>query len=294
MRLARIHLALVVGAACVAGGFATLSTAQSSRSSATDRTRLPLGDGRVTASGPRRGWVFACRVGGPGGSGAFRDGPWIKSNGTFDLTAKAVVNGNVAWPGQVVFRRTNGRLLILGNGLPNSHGTGIFPISPSDDAYAYDRNPNRIRGQFVGYNLPASPARAGRRSCLPGGPIGVARNGVVIYIGLDAASRDAVAHETHDRCGGHPQRSGQYHYHAIPGCLTAGASRRRHSRLVGYALDGFRIYGHRGAGGKLLTNADLDACHGHSHRIGGRRRYHYHATLEYPYTLGCFRGTPAR
>ena len=93
----------------MAGGFATLSTAQSSRSSATDRTRLPLGDGRVTTSSPRRGWIFACRVGGPGGPGAFRDGPWIKSNGTFDLPAKAVVNGNVVWPGQVAFRRTNGR-----------------------------------------------------------------------------------------------------------------------------------------------------------------------------------------
>ena len=39
----------------------------------------------------------------------------------------------------------------------------------------------------------------------------------------------------------------------------------------------------------LCTNADLDICHGHSH---GALGYHYHATIEYPYTIGCYRGTP--
>ena len=73
---------------------------------------------------------------------------------------------------------------------------------------------------------------------------------------------------------------------------------KRHSAVVGYALDGFPITGRRGDAGKLLSNADLDACHGHVGTIvvdGKRvRTYHYHATLEYPYTLGCFHGTPLR
>lgn len=34
---------------------------------------------------------------------------------------------------------------------------------------------------------------------------------------------------------------------------------------MGYALDGFGIFGPRSLGGKLVTNADLDECHGHSH-----------------------------
>ena len=46
-----------------------------------------------------------------------------------------------------------------------------------------------------------------------------------------------------------------------------------------------------------MRNSALDACHGHTHtvKIDGKRvrLYHYHATMEYPYTLGCFRGTPA-
>ena len=68
------------------------------------------------------------------------------------------------------------------------------------------------------------------------------------------------------------------------------------SPLVGYALDGFGIYGPRGADGKLVTNADLDECHG---RVGevmfnGKKQmmYHYVLNNEYPYSVGCFRGTP--
>jgi hypothetical protein len=62
------------------------------------------------------------------------------------------------------------------------------------------------------------------------------------------------------------------------------------------AWDGFGIYGRYGENGELLTNDDLDVCHGHAHEIEWDGEvvelYHYHATWEYPYTLGCFYGTP--
>jgi hypothetical protein len=160
-----------------------------------------------------------------------------------------------------------------------------------------DRNPNSIRAQTIGWTLP-KPVAAARPSCLGGGPIGVAVNGVAIFNAMDALNRDAAAYEILDRCDGHPERSGRYHYHTIPACLTKGDRAGQHSGVVGYALDGFPITGVRGDGGKALTNAELDACHGHTGSItlaGKRvRSYHYHATLEYPYTLGCFRGTPLR
>ena len=122
--------------------------------------------------------------------------------------------------------------------------------------------------------------------------------GSVLFDALDAEGRDAPAHEIQDRCGGHPERTGQYHYHSLSPCADAGSSAKAHSKLVGYALDGFGIYGPRGEAGRLLSNADLDVCHGHTHVIAWRgkqvRMYHYHTTAEYPYTLGCFRGTPVR
>lgn len=292
-----VPLALCVGVATATSvGMAgvTLGAGESS----TNPAFLPIGDGKVTTSGPRRGYVYACRTGmaPPGGAGAFAEGPWIRGDGTYDLTAKATVDGSVRWS-SATFKdvRSGAKRVLSGNGLPTKQTTGEFPIAASDDAYRYDRNPNSIRPQSERYSLPLHPKPARSAGCLSGGPIGVAKNGVAIFNGLDAEDRDAVAHEVQDACGGHPQQQGMYHYHSIPACLTAGESTHRASGLVGFALDGYPIYGPRGAGGRLLSNEDLDACHGRTSKVlfEGRpqRIYHYNATLEFPYTLGCFHGT---
>lgn len=256
---------------------------------ATDIHRLPLGDGRVSSAGARRGRVYECRQM-TGGGGAFRDGPWIHSDGTFDLTAKPTVDGAVAWPSaRVRITRRSGRVRVTGNGLPVGATTGTFPIAPGDDAYEYDRNPNSIAPRSVSLTLPAAK-RAARPNCLTGGPIGYAVNGVAIFDALDGENRDAVAHEIQDACDGHPERTGVYHYHSIPACLTAGI-KGGGAKVVGWMIDGYPIVSEKG-----VTNADLDACHGRTSRITlfGRRvrTYHYDATSEYPYTAGCFRGTP--
>lgn len=256
--------------------------------SPTNLHRLPLGDGKTTLDGPKRGYVYSCGLG-PGGGGAFAAGPWIHGS-TFDETAKAVVAGAVAWPqAKVSFTRVHGRMHVSGNGLPVGIPTGTFPIAAGTAAYSYDRNPNSIEAQPISWLLPA-PSPAHRPGCLGGGAIGIALDGVPIFDALDAEGRDAVAHEVQDSCGGHPQVNGEYHYHEISPCLLKGESTTSASPLVGYALDGYPIYGPRGPGGRLYTDADLDACHGHV--VNGH--YRYQATLEYPYTLGCFHGTPLR
>jgi hypothetical protein len=65
---------------------------------------------------------------------------------------------------------------------------------------------------------------------------------------------------------------------------------------VGYAIDGFGIFGPRGEDGRIVRNRDLDVCHGHTHTImwDGKKvvMYHYHLNGEYPYSIGCFRGKP--
>jgi len=256
-----------------------------------DRTRLPIGDNSISRS-PTVGSVWSCQTTFTG-SGAFRDGPWITGDGTYDYTAKAVVDGHVSWPSRFTIEKTGDTRTITGNGLP-SHPTGAFPVARTDDAYQYDRNPNRISEQTVSLSLPATPGLAGQPSCAPGA-VGVLLTGSLIFNALDAAGRDAVAHELQDACQGHPQPQGVYHYHNLTSCLDDGGD--GHSPLMGYAFDGFGIYGHHGEGGAALTNADLDGCHGHTHAIewDGRslEMYHYHATAEFPYTVGCFRGQPA-
>jgi YHYH protein len=259
--------------------------------------QIPIGDGRISDR-PTIGSVWSCRanLGGDGIGGAQASGNWIHADGTYDFTSKPIVDGAIAWPSKFSIQVKQNSRSITGNRLPKDL-TGSFPISPDDDAYNYDRNPNSIAPANYQVNLPAMPRVAAAASCLPLGEIGVLVNGGYFFNALDAGGKDAVAHEIQDRCQGHPEITGAYHYHNVTTCLEPQRAGKVHSALVGYAFDGFGIYGHRGENGRDLTNADLDACHGHSHEVEWDRRkvnlYHYHATWEYPYTVGCFRGTPA-
>ena len=55
----------------------------------------------------------------------------------------------------------------------------------------------------------------------------------MLFSALDAAGRDAVAHEVHDGCQGHPQITGTYHYHSVTACLEDKRLANGHSDLVG-------------------------------------------------------------
>lgn len=253
---------------------------------------LPLGDGKLSKT-PKVGYLYSCETE-FAGHGAAHSGPWIQGDNWFP-SQKLAVQGSVPWPNsQISVGLEGSRRVIRANGLPQ-HTTGIFPIRPADPAYRYDRNPNSIQAQQILLTLPANPSVAAMPACLPMGVIGIALDGVAIFDAADAAGRDAAAHEVQDRCNGHPQGQGQYHYHGPSPCMqdAAGAA-GRHSDLIGYAWDGYGIYGEHGEGGKLLHDTDLDACHGHTHAVmwNGRMQviYHYHLTPEYPYTLGCFHG----
>jgi len=257
-------------------------------------TALPIGDGKYSTS-PMSGYVYSCTRSFGGIGGASADGPWIDVDaGTFDFTAKIAVEGAVSWPSHAFAATLGGATrTITGNGLPD-HTTGTFPIATTDPAYAYDQNPNSIAAQTVSWSLPATPTVATTPSCLDGGAIGILLTGAQLYDALDGEGRDALAHEVQDACQAHPDPSSTYHYHSVTTCIADPGT--GHSALLGYARDGFGIYGVRGENGETLTNADLDACHGHTHAItwdgATVTLYHYHATYEFPYTVGCYAGTP--
>lgn len=262
------------------------------RTSDVDLTRLELGDGKYSTS-PQAGYVYSCQTqfNGVGSTGT---GSWMNGDGTWDATKKAVVDGSITWPHSFTITVQGDQRVFTGNNLPN-HPTGNYPISPSDDAYAVDRNPNSIEEQTVSFSVPANPIAAAQPNCV-GGEVGILLSGVVLFNAFDAMGRDAVAHEVQDECDGHPQQSGFYHYHNLSDCIE-DSSTSGHSSLVGYAFDGYGIYGCYGEDGKEVTNEDLDACHGHTHEVewDGQmvEMYHYHATHEFPYTVGCFHGTPS-
>jgi YHYH protein len=248
---------------------------------------LPLGDGHVSDR-PQVGNVYACQTSFRMG-GARHAGPWFHGD-EWAPAEKPHVSGQVMWPGaSLSLTPQNGNVTVRGNGLPVAEPTGRFPISPDDSVYRYDTNPNAIAPQSLSFEIPESPVRAQQPGCLPMGMIGFTTTGVAIYDALDDAGRDAAAHEIQDLCDGHPQGRGQYHYHSGSPCLPGEDG----DGVVGWALDGYPILGMRDAAGALITDADLDACHGRAESMtveGRTYGYAYRLTQEYPYTLGCFTG----
>lgn len=261
-----------------------------------DLTAIPLGDGYISTE-PEVGNVFSCQVDFPDNAGgALVDGPWIDTEaGTWNAEEKVSVPGEVYMPPEFDISLKGRTRTISGNDIPDEP-VGEFPVGDDTEAYEYDRNPNQILAQQFDIELPAEPEEAESPTCVSLGAIGVLLDGGYFFNALDGPGRDAVAHEIQDECDGHPERTGAYHYHSLSSCIEDTGEGEGHSPLVGYAIDGFGLYGRYGSDGETLTNDDLDECHGHTHEIewDGEQQelYHYHATYEYPYTLGCYRGEP--
>ena len=201
-----------------------------------------------------------------------------------------------------------------GNGIPN-HPTGIFPMPANQPAYQYYAAVPDPSGEYenaaempmapydLDISVPANPVYSKTPSCFNDLTIGVVtQTGATLHANIALASGpnpyvDPVAALPMDKCWGHPYDK-QYHYHGYSWkCFPNQGKAKEHSPLFGYALDGFGVYGPRGDGGKLMSNKDLDECHGHFGLINwngqGKYMYHYHVNNEYPYGPGCYRGTPA-
>lgn len=156
----------------------------------------------------------------------------------------------------------------------------------------FNKNPNSIAAQSLTFKIPVNPAVNATHSATPLGPIGVAINGVPLFNQYAGPSQPLTNEITSfDQYWGHPQQTGQYHYHVEPKYLTTVKVTK--SSLLGFLLDGFPVYGPE-ENGAAVTNAMLDAYHGHTAATadypGGI--YHYHITSTDPYINGSgFYGT---
>ncbi len=185
-------------------------------------------------------------------------------------------------------------LVIRTDDIPN-HASPYFATNDASYEAPHEGmqlNPNRIYAQDFEFRVPLNPKISGTLEETRLGPIGVATNGVVFfnqYAGRTATGWVPLDQEieTFDRFNGHPQQQGAYHYHLEPTYLTESDP----STLIGVMLDGFPIYGPYDA--DLSVPSDLDACNGHEHVTAEFPNgiYHYHATPEPPYLIGCFKGT---
>ena len=210
-----------------------------------------------------------------------------------------------------------------GNGLPSTK-MGTFPVQEGTSAYSYysglpgGNKPTSIYGQNAGTY--SSAAAIGVRpysllSTVPFSPdpdpdptvyypiasliVGVTLTGTVWHIeyandnsGNWVSPINALPT---DQCFGHPYNE-QYHIHGYSWKCFPNQGTSGQSPVFGFALDGYPITGPRAADGHMITNAELDQCHGMTSEItmpgneGKKRTYHYVLNREYPYSVGCFRG----
>lgn len=257
-----------------------------------DCTKLRLGDLYLTTSAPSIGKLYSCAAGNASAPGSVQSRiTWIDYGaGTWNLLRKPFLPVGTfnPTPGTATITESGASRTVQVTNMPKDGKIGDWPMTRYAALTAIDPNPGTPAAKNYSFVLPVAPAEAGAPSCVGMGAIGVTLNGVVIYNAIDARGNDAVANEIVDVYGGHPAQT-DYHYHFVPERLDGTPLADGHSPVVGYIRDGFALYGYKGVGGVELSNADLDECHGHRH---GTLGYHYHATMEYPYTVGCYRGTP--
>ena len=153
---------------------------------------------------------------------------------------------------------------------------------------------------FLGANawkIPLNPAVTATPTSVVDGPLGVAINGVPIFNpctqGGCVTGGDTKVLGQLDTCNGHAGRADDYHYHAAPTCMMADQPANYwDTHPVGWALDGFAIFGYRDADG--TTAARDNICGGNTKTVpNAPAGYAYHVTDASPYVTNCLIGTPS-
>lgn len=124
---------------------------------------------------------------------------------------------------------------------------------PGYDIGPWAGNPNQAQNQNFCYKITRTPQETNNNQPTGMGHIGVWSNGVSVFNAKDAFSynnqgvwnQDALVFEgsSFDECLGHPAPNGEYHNHINPTCLYDDLDDQNHSPIIGYAFDGFPIYG---------------------------------------------------
>lgn len=188
-------------------------------------------------------------------------------------------------------------VVIRANGVPDHKSVYFAASDPRYEAYngannQFSSNGFQIVEQQLTFRIPVNPKAASSHASTPLGPIGIAVNGVPIFNQYNGQNRPlTIEINSFDQYNGHPQMTGQYHYHVEPLGIT---QKNGSSALIAFLLDGFPVYGPI-ENGKRITNADLDELHGHTGATADYPNgiYHYHVTTEDPYINGAgFHGTP--
>ena len=132
--------------------------------------------------------------------------------------------------------------------------------------------------------------------------LGTAINGVPIYdytgggemsvgdLGQYHAENDTLKTQQLDSCGGHAGRGNDYHYHVKPTCMIKQMKNAGDNAIIGWAFDGFPIYGDNNPDGSPIALNVLDVCNGQPDAKFG---YRYQTLAKAPYIIQCLMGEVA-
>lgn len=223
------------------------------------------------------------------------DQDWIKDNYVKDITkipikinnnieeinSKKLISNFTPFQDTLKFRVDKKYLYIESNGLP-SHQM-MVGIKNWQQQVPLPQNYTGSNAWSIPLNpIPAKQPILAKNNFFRGA-IALAVNGVPIFnpIKNDGKTDTFLAGEL-DEYGGHCGRADDYHYHIAPLHLQKVVGT---NKPIAYALDGYPIYGTREQDGSKVEN--LDKLNGHLNKEG---KYHYHATVKYPYINGGFYG----
>lgn len=146
-----------------------------------------------------------------------------------------------------------------------------------------------------GFGMNPSPCTDGSGTCYAGVDVPTCEASLDITCG----NSSKVVHSLMlDTCGGHAI---PYHYHNDLAC-DYDHTFQGHSPLIGFALDGYGIYGlyesYDETSETQIRPTNLDTCNGHMAIAPENTSYgvpysldaiyHYHTTSWAPYTIGCY------
>lgn len=185
----------------------------------------------------------------------------------------------------------------------NADGTATVLLNGIPNSVVSATNPNDMCQTPLQITLPKPVKTTVNRRVPQMGAIAVALDGVYIFGALEGNMGNAVVGGggLSVLCDGHAQPEGIWHYHhPFMACKEAATD-----ELVGWALDGFPIYGAI-AGSKDDADAVLDDCNGRDFDDSFGYRYHVRTrdqvdettadndgpnnTDNWKYVLGCYRG----
>lgn len=168
-------------------------------------------------------------------------------------------NGSLTNP-QFEFRTTNDSADVLEVCYTND-SVWVRSLGMTDSMGQY-YNPGDCEAQNHLFRFPRNPQEASVKTESPLiGSIGLLLNGIPMYGLSNASSWNGTTNANNGQgiwyvevylaegfvldnsFGGHPQQEGAYHSHATPWRLFENTATSQHSPIVGYAFDGYPVYG---------------------------------------------------